>query len=153
MKILIIYDSAYGNTEKVAKAIAEELTPGNDVAVTKPKGIDEIETDNLNLLIIGSPTQAGRPLPSIQALVNALPADSLKNTKVAVFDTRVEMLIAKVFGYAADKIAKALKPSKGKMISPPAGFIVNDKEGPLKQGELDRAKYWAKDLLKKVGEQ
>ncbi len=56
-------------------------------------------------------------------------------------------IIAKLFGYAAGHIADSLKAQGGHIAAPPEGFIVDGKEGPLKQGELERAARWAKAIL------
>ena len=52
-----------------------------------------------------------------------------------------------IFGYAAQAIAHRLKSKGGDLILPPEGFYVEDKEGPLFIGELDRAQSWAKQLI------
>ena len=48
-----------------------------------------------------------------------------------------------IFGYAAKPIADRLQAKGGQLIAAPEGFIVMDREGPLKPGELDRAAAWA----------
>jgi hypothetical protein len=35
----------------------------------------------------------------------------------------------------------------GERAGPAAGFVVEDKEGPLREGETDRARAWARGLL------
>ena len=64
MKVLIVYDSAYGNTEKVARAIGGVIT--GEVKVLRPGEVNPSELQSLDLLIVGSPTQGGRPTPAIQ---------------------------------------------------------------------------------------
>jgi hypothetical protein len=54
----------------------------------------------------------------------------------------------KMGGYAAPRIARALEKKGGNLAAPPEGFFVEDKEGPLKAGELERAAGWAKELAK-----
>jgi hypothetical protein len=75
---------------------------------------------------------------------------------VAAFDTRVEVakvnsafltFMVKLFGYAAEPIARGLKKKGGLLVGTPAGFFVLGKEGPLEEGELERAASWAKQLL------
>ena len=152
MKALIVYDSLYGNTEKIAKAIGDgisgdvEILPANKVNVSELKGLD--------LLIAGSPTHGGRPSPTMAELLNKIPANGLKGTKVAAFDTRFEKsghgiglrLLMTVINFAAGRIAEALKKKGGTQVVEPEGFFVEGKEGPLKEGELERAKEWAKGI-------
>jgi flavodoxin I len=49
-------------------------------------------------------------------------------------------------GYAAAPSAALLKKKGGEQIAPPEGFLVQDREGPLKPGELERAASWAAQL-------
>lgn len=147
MKTLVLYDSQYGNTEKIAQAI------GKAVSSTKTLIVGDATLQDLKgvrLLIIGSPTQGGRPTVSLQTFLDSIPAGSLRNVHVAVFDTRfleedlnfALKLLVKTIGYAAPKIAKNLEDKGGTLILPPEGFIVKGKKGPLASGELDRAKNW-----------
>ncbi len=57
------------------------------------------------------------------------------------------MFVARLFGYAAGRIADSLKAKGGNLAPPPEGFIVKGNEGPLKEGELERAAGWAKGIL------
>ncbi len=146
MKALVVYDSTYSNTEKIAKAIGSALT--GDVKVLRAAEANPAELSSYDLLVIGSPTYAGRPMPSIADFINKIPESVIKGKKVAAFDTRIPSKIAKLFGYAADKIAKNLKDNGANLAAPAEAFYVMGKEGPLKEGELERAAVWAKTLLK-----
>jgi hypothetical protein len=74
---------------------------------------------------------------------------------VAVFDTRIalETIKSKVFrfmvntgGYAASTMAKQLAKKHASVIASPEGFLVTGEEGPLKEGELERAAEWGRQL-------
>jgi flavodoxin len=147
MKALIVYDSVYGNTEKIARAIAEAITPFGGVKVLRAGEANPSELASIDLLIVGSPTQGGRPTKAIQEFLDKIPDHTLRNISVTSFDTRVKVFIAKVFGYAAGRIADSLKGKGGHLVTPPEGFIVMGNEGPLKEGELERATIWAKGIL------
>jgi hypothetical protein len=90
----------------------------------------------------------------VQAFIEGIPKDALKGMKVAAFDTRMPekdvgkglRFIMKVGGYAAPRIAGALKKKGGNLVVPPEGFFVKDKEGPLLEGELERAGGWAEGI-------
>jgi flavodoxin len=131
----------------IADAVSGEAKPAGKVDLSELEGLD--------LLIAGSPTHGGRPSPGMQKFLNKIPADSLKGVKVAAFDTRFEKsghgiglrLLMTVINFAAPRIAKALKSKGGRLIAEPEGFIVEGKEGPLKEGELERASSWAKGIL------
>jgi len=152
MKTFIIYDSWYGNTEKIAQAIGDGL-PG-EVKVVRIGEVNPSELKTCDLLIVGSPVHGGRATPALDAFLKQLPAYSLEGISVAAFDTRFESeeqglglrFLMNVFRYAADRIAKALVKKGGMLVANPEGFIVENKEGPLKQGELERATKWATQL-------
>jgi hypothetical protein len=69
---------------------------------------------------------------------------------VTSFDTRNGTHLAKLFGYAAGRIAAILEEKGGSLAVPPEGFIVDGKEGPLKKGELERSGLWAKEIVKSL---
>jgi flavodoxin I len=147
MKALIVYDSVYGNTEKIARAIAGALTPSGEVKVLRAGEVNPSELESLDLLIVGSPTQGGKPTRAIQDFLNKLPESAVRGMNVAAFDTRFSTKLVAIFGYAAGKIAGNLKTKGGTLILPPEPFFVKSKEGPLKEGELERAAGWAKRIL------
>ena len=147
MKALIVYDSVYGNTEKIARAVAEAITPAGEVKVLQTGEANPSELESLDLLIVGSPTHGGRPTPAVQDFLNKVTQQSLKGIKVAAFDTRATSKFAKIFGNAAGRIAGHLTKKGGVLIASPEGFFVTGTKGPLREGELERAAAWAKRIL------
>jgi len=147
MKALIVYDSIYGNTEKIARAIAEAITPPDEVKLLRAGEANPSELASIDLLIVGSPTHGGRPTPEVQEFLNKVPKFTLQGINVAAFDTRVASKLARVFGYAAGRIAGHLKRKGGVLIASPEGFFVTGTKGPLKEGELERAAAWVKGIL------
>lgn len=144
MKNLVIFDSLFGNTEKIAKAIGGAL-PG-DTDVTRAGQADPGALSQVDMLVIGSPTHGGRPTEAVKAFLARLPDGSAEGRKVATFDTRIPGRFAKIFGYAADRMAADLTSKGAVMALPPEPFYVKGREGPLKDGELERAAEWAKKL-------
>ena len=142
MKALVIYDSLYGNTEKIAKAIGGAIS--SEVKVLPVGQANPAELKSLDLLIVGSPTQGGRATKPIQAFLDKIPGTDLKGINVAAFDTRYASKWVRIFNYAAGRIADNLKDKGGNLVTPPEGFFVTGKEGPLKGEELERAAGWAK---------
>jgi flavodoxin I len=147
MKALIVYDSVYGNTEKIARAIADAITPSGEVKVLGADEANPSELESTDLLIVGSPTHAGRPTPAVQDLLNKVTKPALQGINVVAFDTRITTKLVGVFGYAAGRIARNLKGKGGTLIASPVGFYVTGTKGPLKEGELERAAGWAKGIL------
>jgi len=151
-KTIIIYDSLYGNTERIAKCIAGSID--GEVKVSLVGKLDISELKGIDLLIVGSPTHGGRPTPAIQKFLKDIPANSLKNVRVAAFDTRLSekeqavwlRLLIKVIDFAAPRIADALISKGGKLVVKPEGFIVEHKEGPLRKMEQERAGKWGEKI-------
>ena len=156
MKAIIVYDSVYGNTEKIAKAIGEVISESGEVKVARPSEVNLSELEYIDLLVVGSPTHAGRPTKPVQEFLSKIPQKALENVSTAAFDTGISgegkgigtRIVVKIFGYAAGRIAGRLKSKGSHQAVPPAGFIVEGNEGPLKEGELLRAAGWAKDIVK-----
>jgi flavodoxin len=159
MKALVIYDSQYGNTEKIANAIGMAL--GAAISSASGSQVESIlvrharleQLAGLDLLIVGAPTQRFRTTETMLGFLKSIPADGLKGVRVAAFDTRLSLndiesstfrFIVKTGGFAARHIADRLKKCGGDLILPPEGFLVKDMEGPLLDGELERAADWAK---------
>jgi len=149
MKALVVYDSVYGNTEEIARAIGSAIT--GEVRVLRASELEPSELESVDLFIVGSPTQGGRPLPAVQELLNKVPESSLKGISVAAFDTRIAAKWVVIFGYAAGRIAKNLKKKGGNLVVTPEGFFVKGTRGPLKEGELERAAAWAEGIVKSPG--
>lgn len=157
MKVLIVYDSIFGNTEKIALAISNSLGSKENVETFRVSDIKPEQLVELRLLIVGSPTRAFRPTKAITNFLKKISSNGLKGVKVAAFDTRISPtdvnsrflnILVKLFGYAAKPIADKLGKKGGELIIPPEGFFVKGTEGPLKDGELERAAYWVKLITK-----
>jgi flavodoxin len=143
MKTLVVYDSTYGNTEKIAQAIGEAIA----AEVRRVGQVNPSDLQAFDLVIIGSPTMGGRPTEAIQDLLKAV-GPALKGTNAAAFDTRLTSKWVRIFSYAAPRIAGSLKEMGAILLGSPEGFFVLGTEGPLKEGELERAAGWAKEILK-----
>jgi len=156
MKTLVIYDSVFGNTEKVARAIGAALGAPDEVPVLQVGAVTPTHLAGVELLFVGSPTRGFKPTPAITDYLANLPAGALSGVKAAAFDTRIPLesiknrffrFIVKQGGYADKLIAKALTAKGAALAIPSGGFIVLESEGPLQEGELERAAAWAKTIL------
>jgi flavodoxin len=156
MKAMVIYDSQFGNTAKIAQAIGEALSAQGEVTVAKAGDVKPAQLSDLTLLIVGSPTQKFSLTGATTSLLKSIPDDGLQGVKVAAFDTRfppseiekvrILAFLVKLFGYAAEPIAKRLEKKGGDLVLPPHWFYVGGTEGPLLEGELERAADWAQAL-------
>lgn len=156
MKTLIVFDSFFGNTEQVARAIGAALAGDYEVVCMRVGEVTPSLLAGVKLLIVGSPTRGFRPTPAITAFIESIPAGGLSGVAVVAFDTRIaaedmkNLLytpLARIFGYAAKPIADKLASKGGRVAVSSEGFRVLGQEGPLKQGELDRARDWAKQIV------
>ena len=86
----------------------------------------------------------GRATEAMRAFLARVPA--LDGASVAVFDTRLPARWVKIFGFAAGKIADKLQALGATLAAEPEGLVVEGKEGPLAEGELERAAAWARSL-------
>jgi flavodoxin len=157
MKTLIIYDSQYGNTEKIAQAIGNAIGQQGEVEVVRVGMVKPEWLAGVQLLVVGSPTQQFRPTATLKTLLNDIPRNGLYGIKVAAFDTRLTKaeidktpplpFFVRIYGYAAPRIANLLKKKGGELIVPAQGFYVAGMKGPLVEGELERAEKWARGLF------
>lgn len=145
MKILVIFDSVYGNTENVARAIGGAIT--SDVQIIHAKEAKPNDLEGLDILIIGAPTQGGRPTQDMQNFLKDIAKTDIKGLKFASFDTRISAKWVGIFGYAAGRIAKNLRKKGADLIKDPEPFFVTGTEGPLKEGEMERAAAWAQEVV------
>ena len=139
MTTLIIYDSNYGNTKKIAETIAKDLGE-NQSKVVSITELNNSDLTGIELLIVGSPINGWRPTQKIQKFLNSLKKNQLTGISAASFDTRIDIFF---HGDAAKKISRQLEEAGAGIIVKPEGFFVKKGEGPLKEGEIDRAKVWA----------
>jgi flavodoxin I len=149
MKVLIIFDSYYGNTNLIALAIKDALEEYCDVIAKKYDEETIINLEGIDLLIVGSPTQHRKATLPIQQFLSDLKKLELKNFPTIVFDTRYKESIWKS-GSAGKYIAKRIKKSGCKLIMPPESFFVTIEDGNLEEYESRRASNWAKEIGEKL---
>lgn len=156
MKAIVIYDSQFGNTEKIALAIRDVLSDAAETRLLPAGNVAPRDLSAADLLVVGSPTQRFHATEPIDRFLKGA---SLRGIRAAAFDTRFDMaevesralkLAVKVAGdsaYAAPRIAAVLEKAGATLVVAPEGFIVTDTEGPLREGELARAAEWARGIL------
>jgi flavodoxin I len=144
MKAIVIYDSQYGNTEQIAKAIGSGF--GEEAKVVRVGDVKVADIAPYHFVVIGSPTQGGRETAPVKAFLDKLTGEALKEKRLAAFDTRLKSAWVRVFGYAAPRIETAVREKGGNTTAQPQGFFVKGRRGPLLDGELERATTWAKAI-------
>ena len=160
MNCLIVYDTVYGNTEQVARAIAAAFAPAHSVRLIKADQIAMLDVASIDLLIVGGPTHRHRISLQLAAVLKATPRGALKGVKVATFDTRYRMA-EWLSGSAASGIARHLRKLGGSLqVSPESFFIERDvpPQGEkrrhslerLEVGEIERVTRWAMKIVNAI---
>jgi flavodoxin len=164
MKAVVVYESHWGNTAAVAEAIAEGLGP--DARTLTTDEADAPAIAHAEMIVAGSPVIAFG-LPSERALAGLKsgnaggpPADvshrSLRSwleelpfgsTPAAAFETRIRWSP----GGATGAIEKRFVTAGYRPITKGQKFIVTGQHGPLREGELERARQWGRELAQLAG--
>jgi hypothetical protein len=162
MRAVVVVESMFGNTRQVAKAIAEGLQNAVDVEVLDVGVAPETFDPDVRLIVVGGPTHMfgmSRPDSRTQALAKAGAGARSADTGIrewierlgplgprvatATFDTGLR---SRLSGSAAASASKRLRRRGVRTVSPGHSFEVTGKSGPLKAGELDRARAWGAEL-------
>jgi flavodoxin len=146
MNSLVVYFSKFGNTKKVAEAIAETLKSEGSVRVISADQLAASDLNEVDLVVMGSPTHRMNLPEAVRPVFETLPRRILRNVPVAAFDTSYKMSAWLARSTAARKLDRRLRRLGGKRVVPPETFHVVEREGPLYDGEIERAKEWAESI-------
>jgi len=143
MKTLVLYDSRFGNTEQIARTIAQSLATYGEATALRITSTQPVELSGVDLLIVGSPTQGFQPTQAMEAYLATLTPASVQHAKVACFDTRFHGRL--MSHSAAPAIARTFQRLGVTLLVPPESFYVRawQQAGPLVEGERARAASWA----------
>ena len=82
MQSIVIYDSLYGNTEKIALSIGAALAEAGASSTLRVGDMHMDLLDGVGILVVGSPTQGFRPTDAIKAFLNGIPDHHLKGSRL-----------------------------------------------------------------------
>lgn len=168
MKIVIVFESMFGNTEILAREMAAGLAgPEHQVALVDVRHVRPGDLIGCDLLVVGAPTHAfslSRPGtrrdavsrgadPAKAALgvrewlatLDAGAPSSTTRPLIAVFDTRLEQ-VRHLPGSAAHRAARVLRALGFEVLEPTISFYLVKTSGPPAPGERGRARLWAAAL-------
>ncbi len=149
VRVIVIYESKYGNTKIVAEKIIQGLKEvgGVEVSISEVKEVDFNKILEYDAILIGSPNHMGEPTRSIKGFINKLGELQLKGKMFAVFDT----YLGRDFGKAVKKMEKQVneKVSGMKQLTSGLTIKVQGVKGPIVEGELQKCR----DLGKKIATQ
>jgi len=146
MNALVVYYSKFGNTRRVAEAIAHTLESKGAVRVVSADDLAASDLAGSDLVVMGSPTHRMKLPEGVQSLLRALPGGALQGACVATFDTSYKMSGWLARFTVARKLVRALRRLGGRQVVPPETFHVVEREGPMYEGEIERAKTWAESV-------
>jgi menaquinone-dependent protoporphyrinogen IX oxidase len=153
MKGIVVYDTSYGNTKKIAENIAETLKEsGIEVDLFDVKSVKKLSGKDYNFLVLGSPTRFGTMSFAIKFFLGKVKSEEWVNKRFAAFDTENPENMEKEGWSAAEKIAERLRDKKLNQLLPVLKTLVLGQKGPLKEGETERAKEYARALAVKLKE-
>jgi menaquinone-dependent protoporphyrinogen IX oxidase len=159
MKGIVIYDTSYGNTKKIAETISDTLKEsGIDVDLFHVKDVKKLSGKDYDFLVLGSPTKFGTMSFAIRFFLGKVKDEEWMNKPFAAFDTENPENVEKSRvenkeWSAAEKIATKLIEKKMKQLLPTLKALVFEMKGPLKEGEIERTKDYAKELAAKLKEE
>jgi len=154
MNGIVVYDTSYGNTKTIAATIAETLKEsGIEVDLFYVKDVKKLSAKDYNFLVVGSPTRFGTMSFAIRGFLGKVKSEEWLNKPFVAFDTENPENLEKKEYSAAEKIAAKLKDEKMNQLLPVLKALVFGQKGPLKEGEIDRTKDYARELAIKLKEQ
>lgn len=161
MRALVVYESMFGNTEAIARAIGEGIEVSMHADVVEVGQAPDTVPADVTLLVVGGPTHAfsmSRPSTRRDAAQRASDVISrdrgirewlgglpgvMTEAEATTFDTRAR---SRVTGSAARAASRRLDRLGYPLVAAPVSFRVTDVTGPLVAGELDRAREWGRAL-------
>jgi flavodoxin len=153
MKTSIVYFSKFGNTRRVAEAIAETMKQAEEVRVVSVDQLTASDLEGVDLVVMGSPTHGFTAPQEVRVILEALPQGILAGKLVAAFDTTVRAWPLRRMR-ASPKLLDQLSRLGGKPVAQPQTFYVRarnpQKTGEidlLHEGEIERAREWAGKVL------
>ena len=167
MHALMVFESMFGNTQAIARAVADGLSSSMTVELVEVGTAPNVIGENVDLLVVGGPTHAlslsrakTRQSAADQApngVVSAgiglrewLPtiSSTSANLACATFDTKIRK--PRIPGSAARAAQKRLRRSGFRTVAPAESFYVAGTPGPLLDGECERARRWGESLAATV---
>jgi hypothetical protein len=166
-RALVVFESMFGNTQRIAEAVMEGLSPYLPTVILEVGTAPEVLSNEVELLVVGGPThafgmtrartredasrQAGGHVVSerigLREWLTSLERTTGSDVAVAAFDTRIDK--PRVPGSAARGAEKRLRKLGFHVVARPESFYVTGTAGPLVDGETERARRWGEEIGKR----
>ena len=149
-KVIVVYESKYGNTKRVAETILEGMkeVEGIEAVIKELKEVGLNKVPEYDAILIGSPNHFGGPTRSVKKFIDQLGKLPLEGKMFAVFDT----YLAKDFEKAVKKMEKRIneKAPELKQIAPGLSIKVQGMKGPISDGELPKCKDFGNRIATQI---
>ena len=149
-KAIVIYESKYGNTKRVAETIIEGINEIEKIetVLKEPKQMEPTEILDYDLILIGSPNHWGGPTRGIKKFIDKLEKIGLEGKMGAVFDT----CLGRDFSKAVRKMEERIneKVPGLKLITPGLSIKVREMKGPIVEGELPKCREFGNKIAKQM---
>jgi hypothetical protein len=159
MKVVVVYESHWGNTAAVARAIADGYGPPAQVLTTdeaSPAAVADADliiagapvmafslpSDRMLATLVGdkkAPSPPDMSHPSMRSWLDQLPVG---HGRSAQFETGLRWSP----GGATGAIGHKLEQAGYKRLGRSQRFVVKGSYGPLREGELERARRWGAEI-------
>ena len=149
-RVIVVYESKWGNTKLVAETIVEGMreVSGIETVLSELKEVDLNQLVEFDALLVGSPNHLGRATGSIRKFIDKLGKLNLKGKPVAVFDTYIggdfEKAVKKMEKQISDKVPGL------KLAAPGLSIKVEGMKGPIAQGELPKCKEFGVEIATQI---
>jgi flavodoxin len=140
MKVLVAFDTKYGNTETVAKTIVEgmESVESIEVTLSNMKKVDFKKLDEFDAILVGCPTHFGGPTRGAKKFIDKLGKIDLQGKGIATFDTYIKEDFEKSVKKMEEKINE--KNPGLQLLLPGLSIQVEDMKGPILEEELPKCR-------------
>jgi len=146
MKIVIVFESKYGNTRRVAEKIMEGISEvsGVDASLRELKEVDVNRIPEYDVILIGSPNHMGGPTRSIKGFIDNLGGLQLEGKKFAVFDT----YMGRDFEKTVRKMEKQISERNTGLKRIAAGLSVKVRgiKGPIVESEIPKCRDFGRNI-------
>jgi len=150
MKVLIAYDTTFGNTEGVAREIAGALGKRFEVTCKRADEVEIPELRDADLVLVGGPTHFWGMSGRVKKFFDRLEGESFGDKLAAAFDTKYPYPLS---GSAAPGIERRLRELGFKIVVPYMSFYIKGGKGPLGEGELKKCARFAENIAGAAGTQ
>ncbi|NHJ01782.1 MAG: hypothetical protein EAX86_06535 [Candidatus Heimdallarchaeota archaeon] len=150
MKILVAFDSKYGNTKTVAETIVDGMEAIGDINVTliNMKKVDFKKLDEYDAIVMGCPTHFGKATRTAMKFIERLGKTSETGKPIATFDTYFKTDFEKAVKKMEKKIREEISGSQ--LLLPSLSIEVEDMKGPILEKELPKCREFGKRIVSQL---